>query len=159
MAEPPFTMSKYGSELELLRDKCAWLEARLASAPVEDIPEAWLVTARYVSATGSTLKALCGDEESARSYIAGLNAGSFTDVAMRPLYLGAAPKMPVPDRFTSYERNLLGSCENWLRTRSAAVWAKEFSHDGLMMEYARDIKAILSGALDAPASEPKEPVL
>lgn len=26
MSEPPFVMSKYASELDLLRDKCAWLE-------------------------------------------------------------------------------------------------------------------------------------
>lgn len=29
MAEPPFTMSKYASEKDLLADKAAWLEARL----------------------------------------------------------------------------------------------------------------------------------
>lgn len=32
MAEPPFTMSKYASELDLLRDKCAWQERRLKVA-------------------------------------------------------------------------------------------------------------------------------
>jgi hypothetical protein len=35
MSEPPFTMSKYASELDLLRDKCAWLERELA-AKVEE---------------------------------------------------------------------------------------------------------------------------
>jgi hypothetical protein len=30
MANPPFTMSKYASEVDLLRDKCAWLEAQHA---------------------------------------------------------------------------------------------------------------------------------
>lgn len=31
MAQPPFTMSKYASEVELLRDKCAWLEGHVAA--------------------------------------------------------------------------------------------------------------------------------
>jgi hypothetical protein len=31
MSQPPFTMSKYASELELLRDKCAWQEQALAA--------------------------------------------------------------------------------------------------------------------------------
>jgi hypothetical protein len=30
MSGPPFTMSKYATELDLLRDKCAWLERSLA---------------------------------------------------------------------------------------------------------------------------------
>lgn len=32
MSEPPFTMSKYASELELLRNKCAWLERELGES-------------------------------------------------------------------------------------------------------------------------------
>lgn len=51
------------------------------------------------------------------------------------------------DRFNEYERNLLGSCENWLRSRSGTVWAKEFQHGGLMIEYANDIKAMLAAPL------------
>lgn len=32
MSKPPFTMSKYACELDLLRDKCKWLEGELAGA-------------------------------------------------------------------------------------------------------------------------------
>ncbi len=32
MAQPPFTMSKYASETDLLRDKCAWLEKAFKDA-------------------------------------------------------------------------------------------------------------------------------
>jgi hypothetical protein len=39
MAEPPFTMSKYASEVELLRDKCKWLQARLDALMLEYCPE------------------------------------------------------------------------------------------------------------------------
>jgi hypothetical protein len=34
MSGPPFTMSKYVNETELLRDKCAWLEGQLAEQKV-----------------------------------------------------------------------------------------------------------------------------
>ncbi len=30
MSSPPFTMSKYATELDMLRDKCAWQEGRIA---------------------------------------------------------------------------------------------------------------------------------
>ena len=39
MAKPPFTMSKYASEVELLRAKCAWLQARVDALMLEYCPE------------------------------------------------------------------------------------------------------------------------
>lgn len=35
MANPPFTMSKYANETELLRDKCAWLEEQITDLYVK----------------------------------------------------------------------------------------------------------------------------
>lgn len=35
MSSPPFTMSKYATELDLLRDKCAWQEKRIAQLEEE----------------------------------------------------------------------------------------------------------------------------
>jgi hypothetical protein len=35
MGQPPFTMSKYANETDLLRDKCAWLERALAEAKAD----------------------------------------------------------------------------------------------------------------------------
>lgn len=46
-----------------------------------------------------------------------------------------------------YALNVLESCANWLLTRAETSWAKEFSHGGLMRQYAgslREIRAALT---------------
>ncbi len=45
-----------------------------------------------------------------------------------------------------FARNTLNSIANWFESRSETVWAKEFSHAGLMLTWANDLRAILAAA-------------
>lgn len=48
-----------------------------------------------------------------------------------------------PERFTSYEVNILNGVADWLETRSNTIWARGI-HDGLMRAWAKDLRAILA---------------
>lgn len=69
------------------------------------------------------------------------------------------PEQPQAEAATSneYQRNILTSVSNWMRTRSHTAWAEKFGYSSLMRTWADDLQAIAAPqqaeAVPIPAHE------